>query len=367
MFSRTPRSTPATPAWCRATRSRRTTSTSTCRATSTRPRGRGHPGHRRPPPRRHPHAGHRCARRLLAGDPRRARCAPTLFKPKPAAPATRASGPGDELKARPSTATRVRRLHRGSGDPLRRVAQAPPPPVFGRAFGKDCHPKEVIRELAEDLLATRRAGAADRSLRHLPAPDGLLGRDDAGRLLPHRRRRLGGQDHAHPGDRQEGQDEGQGLDLRPRPAKSLIVARYFAEGAGGHRGATGQAGSRSRASLAELEEEHGGEEGAISELEKVNRANVVARLKEIKGDKEIAKDESSPCCGAEVAEACTNDEADLKREVKAAQEAALDQLRVRAVPEAERGRDPDPGGGRQVAGHALPPPCRASWIASRRR
>ena len=40
------------------------------------------------------------------------------------------------------------------------------------------------------------------------------------------------------------------------------------------------------AQMAELEEEHGGEEGAFSELDKVNKANVTARLKEIKGDKE---------------------------------------------------------------------------------
>ena len=35
--------------------------------------------------------------------------------------------------------------------------------------------------------------------------------------------------------------------------------------------------------MTELEEEHGGEEGAFSELDKVNKANVTARLKEIKG------------------------------------------------------------------------------------
>ena len=43
--------------------------------------------------------------------------------------------------------------------------------------------------------------------------------------------------------------------------------------------------------MTELEEEHGGEEGAFSELDKVNKANIAARLKEIKGDPE-AKDEA---------------------------------------------------------------------------
>ena len=43
--------------------------------------------------------------------------------------------------------------------------------------------------------------------------------------------------------------------------------------------------------MTEMEEEHGGDEGAFSELDKVNKANVTARLKEIKGDKE-AKEEA---------------------------------------------------------------------------
>ena len=42
--------------------------------------------------------------------------------------------------------------------------------------------------------------------------------------------------------------------------------------------------------MSELEEEHGGEEGLYAELEKVNKANVSARLKEIKGNPE-AEDE----------------------------------------------------------------------------
>src|ERR1039458_5904675 len=38
------------------------------------------------------------------------------------------------------------------------------------------------------------------------------------------------------------------------------------------------------ASLAELEEEHGGEEGFLGALDKIAKAEVSARLKEIKGD-----------------------------------------------------------------------------------
>ena len=82
-------------------------------------------------------------------------------------------------------------------------------------------------------------------------------------------------------------DKGWTCDLVP---KSLIVARYFAKEQEAIDKLAAELESVT-AQLAELEEEHGGEEGAFSELEKVNKANVTARLKEIKGDKE-AKDEA---------------------------------------------------------------------------
>ena len=90
--------------------------------------------------------------------------------------------------------------------------------------------------------------------------------------------------------------------------------------------------------MTELEEEHGGEEGAFSELDKINKANVTARLKEMKsmegqmsreagmpgatqGDKE-AKNE------ADVLNAwlkLNTQEADLKKALKEA-ETKLDAL-----------------------------------------
>lgn len=67
------------------------------------------------------------------------------------------------------------------------------------------------------------------------------------------------------------------------------------------------------AGLAELEDEHGGEEGWLGALEKIAKAEVNARLKEIKGDKE-AKDEAMMLRRwLELSES----EAALKREVKA--------------------------------------------------
>lgn len=110
-------------------------------------------------------------------------------------------------------------------------------------------------------------------------------------------------------------DKGWTCDLVP---KALIVARYFAE----EQAAIEQLGVELEgvaARLAELEEEHGGEDGAFAELEKINKANVGARLKEIKGDTE-AKEESDVLSGwLEL----NDEEAKLKKKIKEA-ETALD-------------------------------------------
>jgi hypothetical protein len=77
-----------------------------------------------------------------------------------------------------------------------------------------CHPKEVIASCPRTCSPTTPTSRSS-TLRRLPAPHGLLGRDHAGRLLPDRRRRLEGRDLSHHREGQEGQGEGQGLDLRP--------------------------------------------------------------------------------------------------------------------------------------------------------
>lgn len=118
-------------------------------------------------------------------------------------------------------------------------------------------------------------------------------------------------------------DRGWACDLVP---KSLIVARYFADDQTAINDKTAELETVA-ASLAELEEEHGGEDGAFAELDKINKANVTARLKEIKGDKE-AKDEA----------AILNQwlklsgrEADLKKQIREA-EAALDLAAYKKYP-----------------------------------
>jgi type I restriction enzyme M protein len=73
-------------------------------------------------------------------------------------------------------------------------------------------------------------------------------------------------------------DKGWTCDLIPKP---LIVARYYAKEQADIDALTAELEAVT-AHLAELEEEHGGEDGAFAELEKVNRANVSARVKELK-------------------------------------------------------------------------------------
>ena len=83
-------------------------------------------------------------------------------------------------------------------------------------------------------------------------------------------------------------DKGWTCDLIP---KSLIVARYFPEEQAAIDRFVVEFDSVT-ARLSDMAEKHGGEDGAFAELDKVNKTNVAARLKEIKGD-EIAKDEAT--------------------------------------------------------------------------
>ena len=82
-------------------------------------------------------------------------------------------------------------------------------------------------------------------------------------------------------------DKGWTCELVP---KSLVVARYFANEQAAIIALESSIEALA-AEMTELEEEHGGADGLFCELDKVNKANVAARLKEIKGDAD-AKDEA---------------------------------------------------------------------------
>ena len=112
-------------------------------------------------------------------------------------------------------------------------------------------------------------------------------------------------------------DKGWTCELVPKP---LIVARYFADEQAAIDAKQAELESIA-AQLTELEEEHGGEDGAFSELEKINKGEVTKRHKEIKADPEYADE-------AKVLQqwlAFSKQEAALKKAIKEA-EAALDQL-----------------------------------------
>jgi type I restriction enzyme M protein len=119
-------------------------------------------------------------------------------------------------------------------------------------------------------------------------------------------------------------DKGWTCDLVPKP---LIVARYFAAEQADIDSATADL-EATTATLAELEEEHGGEEGFLGALEKINKAEVNARLKELKGDKD-AKEET-----AVLKEwlSLNTEEAELKKGIRDA-EIALDLLAYQKYPQ----------------------------------
>lgn len=81
-------------------------------------------------------------------------------------------------------------------------------------------------------------------------------------------------------------DKGWDCDLVP---KELVINRYFYKEKEAIEALEAEKETIA-GQLAELEEEHSGEEGYFAELEKVNKGNVQARLKEIKGDKDAREE-----------------------------------------------------------------------------
>ncbi|MBB6255222.1 HsdM family class I SAM-dependent methyltransferase [Nitrospirillum iridis] len=193
-------------------------------------------------------------------------------------------------------------------------------------FDQGGHPKALIETIAEDMLATfRRAPLLDaydvyqhlmdywaetmQDDSYLIAADGWVA--ETSRVV-------------ETDKKGRAKDKGWTCDLIP---KSFIVARYFtAEQATIE--ATEAELDAATASLAELEEEHGTDDGFLGALDRIAKAEVNARLRDIKNDKE-AKDEAAVLKRwLELSE----NEAALKREVKE-QEAELDRLAYEKYPE----------------------------------
>ena len=189
-----------------------------------------------------------------------------------------------------------------------------------KALQPGCHPKDLIAELGESLLSHY----ADVPLiarydvfQHLmdywratmqddvylisaegwkAEPSRLIERDKKGKE----------------------KDKGWGCDLVP---KALIVNRYFAQEQAALNALEAEMESLA-AQLSELEEEHGGEEGLFAELEKVNKASVGARLKELKienGKLRIENEGNREKDALELWLKLSNDEAERKKELKQAE------------------------------------------------
>ncbi|MFW5828705.1 MAG: type I restriction-modification system subunit M N-terminal domain-containing protein, partial [Planctomycetota bacterium] len=161
-----------------------------------------------------------------------------------------------------------------------------------RSLAAGFQPKELIAALSEDLLAHHR----ERPLldpyavyQHLMdywseqmQDDAYLISADGWRAEPYR--------VIETDKKGKERDKGWACDLVP---KALLVARCFAA----EQAAIDELQSEQEASQAamdELAEEHGGEDGAFAELEKVTKATVAARLKELAGTAEPQLGSSTP-------------------------------------------------------------------------
>ena len=188
-----------------------------------------------------------------------------------------------------------------------------------------CQPKSVISALAEDLLAHYTDKAlVDRYdiYQHLMdywaqtmqddcyliAADGW--KAETQRIIETRKGKKGDEKVI---------DKGWTCDLIPKP---LIVERYYAKEQARIDELSAELESIS-ASLAELEEEEGGEEGVFAEFEKVNKPAVTARVKEARVIYKTNADVAAEIETLDQWLELTNREAELKKELKDA-EADLD-------------------------------------------
>jgi|SRR4051812_16644111 len=153
-----------------------------------------------------------------------------------------------------------------------------------------CHPKQVIVDLAESLLAhytgkplIDRYDVYQRLMEYWAETmqdDCYLIADEGWKAETYR--------IIEKDKKGKEKDKGWTCDLIP---KSLMVAHYFAkEQAAIDELAAELEGVTSR--LSELEEEHGGEDGVFADLDPINRANVTDRLNEIRRDQD-AMDEAA--------------------------------------------------------------------------
>ncbi len=193
------------------------------------------------------------------------------------------------------------------------------------AFGEDGHPKALIDTLAEALLAAFRSvplvdaydvyqhlmdywAEAMQDDAYLISADGWVAAPARIVEVDKKGRR---------------RDKGWTCDLLP---KAVIVSRYLELEQTALDAAEAELDIATSA-IAELEEEHGGEEGALGSLEKIARSEVTARLREIADDTEADDEAAVLRRWLELVER----EAAMKRLVKQ-QDVALDALALAKYP-----------------------------------
>lgn len=156
------------------------------------------------------------------------------------------------------------------------------------------HPKEVITAISESLLATY----TDRALidkydvyQHLMnywfevmQDDCYLIAADGWKAVTYR---IIEEKRNKDGEVTKKVDKGWTCDLIP---KALVINRYFAEQQQLIDALNVELESL-QSQKNEMEEEHGGEEGAFAELDKISKGSINARLKEIKGDPNSSDEE----------------------------------------------------------------------------
>jgi type I restriction enzyme M protein len=153
-----------------------------------------------------------------------------------------------------------------------------------KALKAGCHPKQVIAELSEGMLAHY----ADKPLidaydvyQHLMDYWAVTMQDDAYLVAAD-----GWKAETAPTFNARGREDGWTCDLIPKP---LIIGAYFAK----DRDALAKLEADIEAIAAqtsELEEEHAGDDAAFSGFDKINKASVADRLREIASEGDGAED-----------------------------------------------------------------------------
>lgn len=196
-------------------------------------------------------------------------------------------------------------------------------------FDKDAHPKSLISALSESLLKAFKSAKlinAYEIYQHLMNYWNETMQDDAYLIAADgwkaETRRV--QEEIKNGkDKGKFKDKGWACDLMPKP---FIVAKYFAAEQTALENKQAEL-ETVMAQMAELEEEHSGEEGAFAELDKINKAEINKRLKEIKGDKTCAEEDTILRGWLRLDEQQSALKADIKK-----QDEALDKLAYNKYP-----------------------------------